>query len=75
MNLILTKQANNVENKVYNLFAGLCDDLSALHNHCNVLTLYAPSNVPGWNGIPSPMSPNNKSPSTSLSFATPNKNK
>lgn len=47
MNVILTKQANNVENKVYNRFAGLCDDLSALHNHCNVLTLYAPSNVPG----------------------------
>lgn len=69
INCIITKEANNEENKLYSLFAGLCDDLSALHNHCNVLTLYAPSNVPGLNGTPSPMSPNNKSPSTSLSFA------
>jgi len=47
INIIVTRQANNDENKLYNRFAGLCDDLSALHNHCKVLTLYAPSNVPG----------------------------
>lgn len=66
----LTREAYKVLKKVYNLFTGLCDFLSALKSHWRADTETAPSNAPALNGMPSPMSERTRSPSVSRSIAT-----
>ena len=65
----LTRQAYNEAKKLASRLAGLWWDLSALQSHCRALILMAPSKEPARKGIPSPMSPWTRSPSTSRSLA------